>query len=196
MCIIYAAQSKRKVNTIMMLNKFVIIGRSNTGKSAILDRVLEDLELRQIGFRIRDFKIENEFRGYYMHSILDVEGYHNNVPIQTSLHIGHKRIQQTEVYDTFGVQCLKDVLKADKEDFDCIVLDELGRGEFTSKDFTKWVNKVLDSDNTVFVLMKNSTNNVTSAIMKRRDVLLYDLDNMSQDEVIKNIEDKLKKVSA
>lgn len=177
----------------MMLNKFVIIGRSNTGKSAILDRVLEDMELRQIGFRIRDFKIENEFRGYYMHSILDVEGFHNNVPIQTSLHIGHKRIQQTEVYDTFGVQCLKDVLKADKEDFDCIVLDELGRGEFTSKDFTKWVNKVLDSDNTVFVLMKNSTNNVTSAIMQRRDVLLYDLDNMSQDEVIKNIEDKLKK---
>lgn len=177
----------------MMLNKFVIIGRSNTGKSGILDRVLEDMELRQIGFRMRDFKIENEFRGYYMHSVLDVEGFHNNVPIQTSLHIGHKRIQQTEVYDTFGVQCLKDVLKADREEYDCIVLDELGRGEYTSKEFAKWVNKVLDSDNTVFVLMKNCTNDVTSAIKQRRDVLLYDLDNMSQDEVIKNIEDKLKK---
>lgn len=191
-CAFYlTAQLKRKVNAIMKLNKFVIIGRSNTGKSAVLDRILEDTGYRQIGFRMKDFKIENEFRGYYMHSILDVEGFHNNVPIQTSLHIGHKRIQQTEAYDTFGVQCLKDVLKADKEDFDCIVLDELGRGEYTSEEFAKWVNKVLDSDNTVFVLMKNSSNDVTSEIKKRRDVLLYDLDNMSQDEVIKNIEDKL-----
>ncbi len=175
-----------------MINKFVIIGKSNTGKSAVLDRVLEDTGYRQIGFRMRDFQIENEFRGYYIHSILDVEGFNNNLPIQTSLLKNKQRIQLSEVYDTFGVQCLKDVLKADKEEFDCIVLDELGRGEYTSKEFAKYVNKVLDSDNTVFVLMKNVSNDVTTEIRKRRDVLLYDLDNMSQDEVILNIEDKLK----
>lgn len=175
-----------------MLNKFVIVGKSNTGKSAVLDKILEDTGYRPIGFRMRDFKIENEFRGYYMHSIMEIDGFHNNVPIQTSLRKGHQRIQQTEVYNTFGVQCLKDVLKADREEFDCIVLDELGRGEYTSKDFAKWVSKVIDSDNTVFILMKNTSNEVTSEIKKRRDILLYDLDNMSQDEVILNIEDKLK----
>jgi hypothetical protein len=41
--------------------------------------------------------------------------------------------------------------------------------------------------------MKNSSNEVTSEIKQRRDVLLYDLDNMSQEEVIKNIEEKLAK---
>lgn len=175
-----------------MLNKFVIIGKSNTGKSSVLDKILEDTGFRPIGFRMKDFQIENEFRGYYIHSILDVDGFHNNIPIQTSLLKRMHRIQLTEVYDTFGVHCLKDVLKADREEFDCIVLDELGRGEYTSAEFAKYVSKVLDSDNTVFVLMKNTSNSVTDEIRKRRDVLLYDLDNMSQDEVIKNIEDKLK----
>ena len=39
--------------------------------------------------------------------------------------------------------------------------------------------------------MKNINNKVTAEIKKRRDVLLYDLDNMSQDEVLRNIEEKL-----
>ena len=41
--------------------------------------------------------------------------------------------------------------------------------------------------------MKNINNSVTSDIKKRRDVLFYDLDNMSPDEVLLNIEEKLKK---
>lgn len=174
-----------------MLNKFVIIGKSNTGKSAILDKILDDTGYRSIGFRMDDIKIDNEFRGYYMHSILDVDGYHNNLPLQTSLFKTGERICISKVYDTFGVQCLKDVMKADKDSFDCIVLDELGRGEIESKEFVKHINKVLDSDKTVFVLMKKVTNEVTSAIRMRRDLLLYDLDNMSQEEVIRNIEEKL-----
>ncbi|MFQ9933028.1 MAG: nucleoside-triphosphatase [Lachnospiraceae bacterium] len=175
-----------------MVNKFIIIGNSNTGKSAVLDKILEDTGYRPIGFRMKDFQIENEFRGYYIHSILEVEGFHNNLPIQTSLLKRKKRIQLSEVYDTFGVQCLKDVLSKDKDEYDCIVLDELGRGEYTSKEFSKYVNKILDSDNKVFILMKNTPNEVTTEIRKRRDILIYDLDNMSQDEVILNIEDKLK----
>ena len=43
----------------------------------------------------------------------------------------------------------------------------------------------------MFILMKNINNKVTAEIKKRRDVLLYDLDNMSQDEVLRNIEEKL-----
>lgn len=177
----------------MGLNKFVIIGKSNTGKSCLVDQVVEDMDLRPIGFRMKDFTIENEFRGYYIHSIRELEQYHNNVPVQTSLKKGHQRVQLKEVYDTFGVECLKDVLATDKEEYDCIILDELGRGEYTSKNFVKYIDKVLNSDNMVFILMKNVSNEVTMEIRKRRDVLLYDLDNMSQDEVLLNIEEKIKK---
>ena len=177
----------------MMLNKFIIIGQSNTGKSCLFDRIAEDIGLNPIGFRMKDFTIENQFRGYYIHSIAELPGYHNNIPIQTSLRKGKQRIQLKEVYDTFGVQCLKDVLSADKEEYNCIVLDELGRGEDTSEEFVDYINKILDSDNLVFILMKNINNTVTSDIKKRRNVLLYDLDNMSQDEVLLNIEEKLKK---
>lgn len=177
----------------MMLNKFIITGQSNTGKSYLFDRVVEDMGLNPIGFRMKDFTIENEFRGYYIHSLVNLPDYHNNIPVQTSLRKGKHRIQLKEVYDTFGVECLKNVLAADKEVYNCIILDELGRGEDTSEEFTHYINEILDSDNLVFILMKNINNSVTSDIKKRRDVLLYDLDNMSQDEVLLNIEEKLKK---
>lgn len=177
----------------MILNKFVIIGQSNTGKSCLFDQIAGDMGLNPIGFRMKDFTIENEFRGYYIHSIAELKDYHNNIPVQTSLRKGKQRVQLKEVYDTFGVECLKNVLTADKEEYNCIILDELGRGEDTSEEFISYINKILDSDNLVFILMKNINNSITSEIRKRRNVLIYDLDNMSQDEVLLNIEEKLKK---
>ncbi len=177
----------------MSLNKFVIVGQSNTGKSCLADKIMEIKELKPIGFRMKDFTIENEFRGYYIHSIRELEEYHNNVPIQTSLKKGHQRVQLKEVYDNFGVACLKSVMEADPESFDCIILDELGRGEYTSEAFVSYIRKILDSDAMVFILMKNISNPVTTEIKGRRDVLLYDLDNMSQDEVEMNILDKIRK---
>lgn len=177
----------------MEFKKFVIIGNSNTGKTCLFDKVAEDMGLNPVGFRMKALTIENEFRGYYIHSIVELEKFHNNVPIQTSLGKGHHRVQLKEVYDSFGVECLKGALEADREEYNCIVIDELGRGEDTSEAFAQAVYDVLDSDAVVFVLMKNVTNSVTSEIRKRRDVLVYDLDNMSQDEVLLNIEDKLKK---
>lgn len=58
----------------MMLNKFIIAGQSNTGKSYLFDQIVEDMGLTPIGFRMKDFTIENEFRGYYIHSIAELAG--------------------------------------------------------------------------------------------------------------------------
>lgn len=175
----------------MKPNKFVIIGQSNTGKSYLMDSLVEKLGLRAVGYRMHSIQFENEFKGYYIHSIDDVEGYHNNIPVQTVLKSRH-RINLTEVYDTFGVLCLTDVLNKPTDEYDCIILDELGRGEDASPAFVKKINEILDSDATVFVLMKNVVSPLISDIRKRNDVLLYDMDNMSQDEIELNIESKLK----
>lgn len=175
----------------MKPNKFVIIGQSNTGKSYLMDSLIEKNNLRAIGYRMHSFQFENEFKGYYIHSIDDVEGYHNNVPIQTVLKSKH-RINLTEVYDTFGVLCLSDVLKKPTDEYDCIILDELGRGEDASPSFVEKIKEILDSDATVFVLMKNVVSPLISDIRRRDDVLIYDMDNMSQDEIELNIESKLK----
>lgn len=173
-----------------MRKNFVVIGKSNTGKSGLMDEIVENKDLKPIGFRMHSISVDNEFKGYYMESLKDVEGYHNRVPVQTVLKSKH-RINLTEVYDTFGVACLDDVLNLDKEEYDCVILDELGRGEAASEKFSDKIYEILDGDEMVFVLMKNVNNDVTSTIKKRNDVYLYDLDNMSQDEVYKDILDKV-----
>ncbi len=174
------------------MNKFLIIGKSNTGKSCLMDEIIEKNNLRPVGFRMHSIVYENEFKGYYMNSIKDVEGYHNNVPIQTVLKSKH-RINLTEVYDTFGVLCLKDVMKMKKKEYDCIILDELGRGEDGSEDFKEKIREILELDANVFILMKNVNTQFTSELRKRRDLIIYDMDNMSKDEIYLNIESKLGK---
>ena len=157
-----------------------------------MDEIIEKNGLRPVGFRMHSIVFEGEFKGYYMSSIKNVEGYHNNVPVQTVLKSKH-RINLTEVYDTFGVLCLEDVLKMKKKDYDCVILDELGRGEAGSEEFMDRIRKVLEMDANVFVLMKNVTTPFTSELRKRTDLHIYDMDNMSQDEVYLNIESKLGK---
>ena len=177
---------------VRRMSKFLIIGQSNTGKSCLMDEILEKNNLRPVGFRMRSIVFENEFKGYYMSSINDVEGYHNNVPIQTVLRNKH-RINLTEVYDTFGVLCLKDVLKMKKKDYDCIILDELGRGEAESPEFMEKIREVLELDKDVFILMKTVNTPFTSELRKRNDLIIYDMDNMSQDEIYLSIESRLGK---
>ena len=174
------------------MSKFLIIGQSNTGKSYLMDEILEKHNLRPVGFRMHSIVFENEFKGYYMSSIKDVEGYHNNVPIQTVLRSKH-RINLTEVYDTFGVLCLKDVLKMKKKDYDCIILEELGRGEADSPEFMEKIREVLELDTNVFILMKTVNTPFTSELRKRNDLIIYDMDNMSQDEIYLSIESMLGK---
>lgn len=174
------------------MNKFLIVGKSNTGKSCLMDEIIEKNNLRPVGFRMHGIMYENEFKGYYMKSIKDVEGYHNNVPIQTVLRNKH-RINLTEVYDTFGVLCLKDVLKMKKKEYDCIILDELGRGEDGSPEFMEKIREVLELDKNVFILMKTVNTPFTSELRKRRDLIIYDMDNMSLDEICLSIESKLGK---
>lgn len=176
----------------MKPNKFVIVGNSNTGKSYLMDSIIDKHNLKAIGYRMHSIQFENEFKGYYMQSIEEVEGYHNNIPVQTVLKSRH-RINLTEVYDTFGVKCLTDVLEKPEDEYDIIILDELGRGEDASEGFSNKIGQILDSNSTVFILMRNTPSELNSQIRKRRDILLYDMDNMSQDEIEANIDDKLKK---
>ena len=156
-----------------------------------MDSLIEEHNLRTIGYRMHSMHFENEFKGYCIHSIDEVEGYHNNIPVQTILKSKH-RINLTEVFDTFGVLCLQGVLDKPTDEYDCIILDELGRGEDASPAFIEKILEILDSDATVFILMKNVPTALNSSIKKRRDVLLYDMDNMSQDEIQRNIADKLR----
>ena len=174
------------------MNKFLIIGKSNTGKSYLMDEILEKNNLRPVGFRMHSIFFENEFKGYYISSIKDVEGYHNNVPIQTVLKSKH-RINLTEVYDSFGVLCLNDVLKMKKKEYDCIILDELGRGEAESPEFMEKIREILELDVNIFILMKTVNTPFTSELRKRSDLIIYDMDNMSQNEIYMSIESKIGK---
>ena len=47
----------------MKPNKFVIIGKSNTGKSYLMDSIIEKYNLRTIGYRMHSIQFENEFKG-------------------------------------------------------------------------------------------------------------------------------------
>lgn len=173
-----------------MRNKFVVVGKSNTGKSFLMDEIIAKTEMKPVGFRMHAITLDNEFKGYYMESLKEVEGYYNRVPVQTVLQ-SKNRINLTKVYDTFGVKCLDDVMTLDNSEYDCVILDELGRGEVESQEFMDRINTMLDSEDTVFVLMKNTINDFTTSIKKREDVFLYDMDNMSQDEVLRDIIDKV-----
>ena len=76
----------------------------------------------------------------------------------------------------------------------CIILDELGRGESESPAFMDKIREILELDNVnIFILMKTVNTEFTSELRKRRDLIIYDMDNMSQDEIYLSMESRLGK---
>ena len=80
-----------------------------------------------------------------------------------------------------------------KKEYDCIILDELGRGEAESPEFMEKIREILELDVNIFILMKTVNTPFTSELRKRSDLIIYDMDNMSQNEIYMSIESKIGK---
>ena len=64
---------------------------------------------------------------------------------------------------------------------------------YDGTEFMEKIRQILELDVNVFILMKTVNTPFTSELRKRRDLIIYDMDNMSQDEIYLSIESKLGK---
>ncbi len=78
-----------------------------------------------------------------------------------------------DTFEDLGVRCLKNSLGSDAQ---VLLLDEIGRFERNCSGFLRWITCALDGEKPVIAVLKKEELPHISAILRRPDTLVVDLD--------------------
>lgn len=165
------------------ITNFLITGQKQCGKSYLINQIVRDLSLTCSGFQTLPYYIEAEKKGFYLHSLIKVMQYENNLPIsvqptlQSCIGIG-------QTFNTLGVECLTMSIHSESQ---CIIMDELGKFEREEYQFHNAVRQVLDSQYLVLAVVKKESIPWLETIKNRQDIILFDLDSISQKQAYEEI---------
>lgn len=161
-----------------MIRNFLITGQRNSGKTTLVNELLEMYHIDPAGYRTVPSKRYHSLTAYAMTDLLTGEQ-------KDISKVVCGRIQGIEkTFSVFGVNCLKDALKSSKK---TVVLDELGRFEKNCHIFLQCVNELLDSEKIILAVLKKESIPYLEQIKKRRDVLIFDLDTQDYYDVKKQL---------
>lgn len=173
-------------DTIMITN-FLITGRKGIGKSFLAQRVIDYLQEDYVGYKTLPYFINNQPKGHYFHSLVDLNEIENDLPFT----IRHKKdscIYNKEVFDIIGIPCLtKSLLSSQK----IVLLDEIGIAESKNVQYINMIDKLFNCDKIVVGILKKVDSCFINDIRDREDILLVDLDDVTQEDAFKEIVEKI-----
>lgn len=157
--------------------KIFLTGASGTGKSYVIAQLRKQIQMNQSGFLTLPYWKEDGSRGgFCLHSILEIKQTHFDV--RFSYQCEERPYVINGVFDEFGVAILNET----KPD-DLLIMDELGKLE---KNETKFINKVLElveHHTHMLGVLKKCDVQWLKQIKQRDDVMVLDLDTMTQQQV-------------
>ena len=179
----------------MNVSNFFITGGKGVGKSTLLKALTEELELTKdlTGFVTLPYFEKEARKGFYLHSMIEVEGNDKPISIQPD-EVSCESIRET--FETLGVDVLIKSLEYPEKH---VVMDELGTLEGEAYLFQEQVHNLLSSPKIVLGVIKHNENEECicyNAIRQREDTMVYTVTEENRDEIKEQIkQDYLKRFS-
>ncbi|HKL12374.1 MAG TPA: nucleoside-triphosphatase [Halanaerobiales bacterium] len=182
-----------------MPNNILITGDKYVGKSTIVKRILDKLNLKPGGFVVGRTGNINQWLSFYLTDPLDYY-YHwqgkDSAGFKKKCQIFAKRDHPSqdwqvnpEVFDDKGVQ----FLEIGSKFRDILVMDELGRFELKALKFQEKVFEIMDSKKPVLAVIKDEHNKFLDKIRSRNDISMYRVKEKNHESVFEDIYQELRK---
>ena len=168
---------------------FYITGEKGRGKSFLIRQLMEKWDGGIQGFLTLPYTICERRKGFYLHSLQELEEIENDLPI--SVQYGENVcFSVPETFERLGCAALKQALESE----DMVVMDELGKLEHQAFGFQQAVEKVLDSENLTLCAIKKADAPFLHRLCSRTDIVLFDLDAESTDKIYAEIGKEMDRV--
>lgn len=159
-----------------------LTGEKQIGKSTLLKRLIAESGRTFKGFQTRAYVLEGVKKGYYMHSMLPMEGIENDSPISVNLN-KEMVIPILETFDTLGVKIVNDALAHPG----IMVMDEIGRFEGKSSDFKKAILMSLNREKQVIGVLQKTHSSFIDHIKARDDVEVIEITRENRDSIYESL---------
>jgi len=164
------------------MKNILICGPPGVGKTTLVKKILENINLRAGGFYTEEIRENNRRVGFKIISLDNQEGILAHISIKNSRRVGRYGVN---IYDleNIGVKSLSQALRDD----DLIIIDEIGKMETFSDKFKDKVLDCLNSEKFVLATIGIGGDKFISKIKERKDIVLFTINIENRDRLIDRI---------
>ena len=167
------------------MNNILITGKPGVGKTTLIIKLIEELDLNVGGFYTQEMRLGGRRVGFKIITLDGEESILAHIDIKSPYRVSKYGVN-LEGLEKVGVESIWRALKKNK----IIVIDEIGKMELFSPRFKEAVNSALNSDKITIATILLAPNPYTDKIKRRQDVKLFYLTQENREKVkeeIKNI---------
>jgi len=164
------------------MKNILICGPPGVGKTTLVKKILENINLRAGGFYTEEIRENNRRVGFKIISLDNQEGILAHISIKNSRRVGRYGVN---IYDleNIGVKSLSQALRDD----DLIIIDEIGKMEIFSDKFKDKILDCLNSEKFVLATIGIGGDKFISKIKERKDIVLFTINIENRDRLIDRI---------
>lgn len=156
--------------------KIFLTGAIDSGKSYLINQLIQEYHFPVCGFQTLPLYHEGKRQGFYLHSLVSMQ--ENDVLFAHQQENNCKVIPN--VFNTFGFTLLKESMKYKDH---VLILDEIGRLEKEEFQYLDILLKAIEKHSFILGVLKKCDVQYIQEIATRKDVIVYDLDEHSYEEV-------------
>ncbi len=164
------------------MKNILISGPPGVGKTTLIKKILENLNLKVGGFYTEEIKENKNRVGFKIISLDNQEGILAHISIKGMKRVGRYGVN---IYDleNVGVKSLSRALR----DEDLIVIDEIGKMEIFSDKFKEKVLDCLNSEKFVLATIGIGGDKFIFQIKERNDVIIFKMNRDNRDELVDKV---------
>ncbi len=164
------------------MKNILICGPPGVGKTTLIKKILENINLRAGGFYTEEIKENNRRVGFKIISLDNQKGILAHISVKGMKRVGRYGVN---IYDleNIGVKSLSQALRDD----DLIIIDEIGKMEIFSDKFKEKVLDCLHSEKFVLATIGIGGDKYISRIKERDDVIVFKMNRENRDRLIDRI---------
>jgi nucleoside-triphosphatase len=168
------------------MKRIAITGRPGVGKSTVCRNILEHLTCTYGGMVSADIRVEGERVGF---GIMDISTKERGILAHKDGHgpsVGKYNVNLDDL-NNIGVNSIKKALSCD-----LVVIDEIAPMEFKSQEFVQIVEKALDSDRDMLVVLHQKSNHPLAQRI-RDEFEIYTVTEENRESLVAVIVSKIEK---
>jgi len=164
------------------MKNILISGPPGVGKTTLIKKILENLNLKVGGFYTEEIKENKNRIGFKIISLDNQEGILAHISIKGMKRVGRYGVN---IYDleNIGVKSLSRALR----DEELIVIDEIGKMEIFSDKFKEKVLDCLNSEKFVLATIGIGGDKFIFQIKERNDVIIFKMNRDNRDELVDKV---------
>jgi len=173
----------------MSSSNILLTGQPGSGKTTVLQRVLEDADFSAGGFLTTEIRRGNQRVGFTLETLDNQRGILAHIDIPDGPRVGKYRVDISSL-EKVGVTALKDAV----ENSDVIVIDEIGKMELLSESFQSVVEKALSASKPVLGTIIQGKHPVADEIKNREDISVFTVNEETRSYLAIEIQIRLRRL--